>query len=289
MFWFDFLWVGTFGLIIGSFLNVLILRLPKMLQTQWHTQCHEYVQEHHPSLAALLPPTQTTTSYNLMTPASHCPHCNHPIGILENIPVLSFVFLRGRCRICQHPISWRYPIIEILTALFTVITVAHFGFSYLAIAACILTWGLIALSVIDIEHFLLPDNLVLPLLWLGIGLNFFDAFTDLQSSIIGVMAGYVFLWSVFWIFKLLTGKEGMGYGDFKLFALFGAWLGWQALPAIILMASVVGMLVGLGLIFIKRHKHSDPIPFGPFLATAGWISLLWGDTIQALLSRISHG
>ena len=261
---------GLLSLFVGSFLNVVIHRLPMMMQRSWRGQCQELLelaQDKHPP-------------FNLNRPRSHCPHCGHPIGALENIPLLSYLLQRGRCRHCAAPISPRYPLVELLTAVMAGITAWHFGFGWQALFAILLTWALIALSFIDIDHQLLPDDITLPLLWLGIGLSLFGVFVDMQAAIIGAMAGYVSLWVVYWAFKLLTGKEGMGYGDFKLFALFGAWLGWQMLPLIILLASLVGAVFGLAMILLRGRDRQLPIPFGPYLAAAGWIAMLWGEDIM---------
>lgn len=270
--------VAIFGLLIGSFLNVVILRLPIMLLHDWTLQCYEFLKQ--------TPPALTPKPFNLVTPRSQCPHCQHPIGALENIPVISFLLLKGRCKACHQPISWRYPLIEILTAIFSVVTAYYFGFTWIAFFALIFTWALIVLTMIDIDHQLLPDNIVLPLLWLGIILNIFSTYTDLKSAVLGVVFGYLFLWLIYWLFKLITHKEGMGHGDFKLLAMLGAWLGWQALPEIILLSSAVGAIVGITLVVFKKHARSKPIPFGPFLAMAGWISLLWGDTISNYYFRV---
>lgn len=280
--------IGVLGLIVGSFLNVIILRLPRMLHREWATQCYEYLQENYPALGEA---SQAHLSshhkgpFNLIFPRSHCPKCQHPIGIMENIPVLSFIFLKGRCRFCKSPISWRYPIIEVITALLSMICAYRFGLSWQLFAALILTWSLLTLSIIDWEHQLLPDDITFPLLWLGLIFNMQHLFTDLKSALLGVIVGYLFLWSVYWLFKFITHKEGMGYGDFKLLAMLGAWLGWAALPAIILISSFLGAITGISLIALKRHSREQPFPFGPFLALAGWITLLWGDKLSHFYSR----
>ncbi len=267
------------GLIVGSFLNVVIHRLPKMMMRDWRLQCHE--------LQGTTATDDDLKPYNLNTPRSRCPGCNHAISAWENIPVISYLFLRGRCKECGQPISIRYPLIEALTALLSALVAWHFGFSWQTAAALLLTWALIPLVFIDLEHQLLPDDITLPLLWLGLGLSLFGIFTDPGSAIIGAMAGYLSLWSVYILFKLVTGKEGMGYGDFKLLALFGAWLGWQTIPLIIILSSLVGSIVGITLIILRRHQREIPIPFGPYLAAAGWIALMWGDGItNAYLSWI---
>ncbi|MBS0289182.1 MAG: prepilin peptidase [Proteobacteria bacterium] len=273
--------VAVLGLIIGSFLNVVIFRLPKMLHREWANQCVDYLQEH----AQFVPKnliSNTTEAFNLITPRSRCPHCQHEISAFENIPVLSFVFQRGRCSACHKPISWRYPLFEITTALFSLIVAYKFGVSWQTIGALFLTWSLIVLAAIDLEHQILPDDITLPLLWLGLLVNSQELFTSLNSALLGVVGGYLFLWSIYWIFKLITHKEGMGYGDFKLLAMLGAWVGWQALPIIILLSSFCGALVGISLVALKRHERSQPIPFGPFLALAGWITLIWGDKLSHL-------
>jgi leader peptidase (prepilin peptidase) / N-methyltransferase len=262
--------IGIIGLMVGSFLNVVIYRLPIMLQRGWRAECLEYLQL----------PAETTEPFNLSLPLSHCPHCQTPIKPYQNIPVISYLLLKGRCASCQQPISLRYPLIETLTAVTSMTVAWHFGYGIQTVFALGLTWVLIALTFIDIDHQLLPDDLTLPMLWLGLLLNLFDLYNNSQASIIGAMTGYMVLWLVYQLFKLVTGKEGMGYGDFKLLALFGAWLGWQMLPLIILLSSLVGAIIGISLvIFVKRDRHV-PIPFGPYLAIAGWIALLWGNEIN---------
>lgn len=264
------LYATLLGLCIGSFLNVVIHRLPKMLEREWRLQCAELSGQTTPTEAAL----------NLIYPRSHCPKCKHPIRVWENIPLISyFLLLRGRCASCQAPISARYPFIEAITAVLSAFCAWHFGPSWQAIGALLLVWALIALACIDLDTQLLPDAITLPLLWLGLLFNLQDCYTSLASAVIGAMAGYLSLWSVFWLFKLATGKEGMGYGDFKLLAALGAWLGWSMLPAIILLSSVVGALVGISLILFARHGRNTPIPFGPYLAAAGLIALFWGETL----------
>lgn len=245
---------GILGLLIGSFLNVVIFRVPKMLEAE---------------LQGLTPPL------NLIKPRSQCPLCHHTIHALENIPVLSYLFLKGRCRRCYQRISLRYPLIEILTASITMMTVAHFGISPACGFALILSWSLIASSFIDIDHQILPDDISLPILWLGLFANIFGLFTDLESAVLGAIIGYLSLWTVYWIFKLVTKKEGMGYGDFKLLALLGAWLGVKALPIIILLSSLLGSVIGISLILLKRQTRDTPMPFGPYLALAGFISLIY--------------
>lgn len=272
---------GVIGLLVGSFLNVVVYRLPIMMQRNWRRECTEYLQLE--STDAQL----QEDAFNLVFPLSQCPSCHAPIKPYQNIPVISYLFLKGRCAACKNPISLRYPIIEMLTAITTAVVAWHFGYTPQAAFAMVLTWSLIALSVIDIDHMLLPDSITLPVLWLGMGLSLFNFFTDTYSSIIGAIAGYLALWAVYHLFKLATGKEGMGYGDFKLLALFGAWLGWQYLPVIILLSSLVGAVVGLTMIIVVKRDHTIPIPFGPYLAMAGWITLLWGNDInQFYLSTV---
>lgn len=266
------IFVGILGLIVGSFVNVVVYRLPIMMEQEWRLQCTQLINGSAPS-----PPPHET--FNLFWPRSHCPHCQHQITALENIPILSYLWRRGRCSACRKPISVRYPLVEAVSALLAIITAWQLGFGLPLLVALFLTWALLAASLIDFQHQLLPDSITLPFLWLGLLCNYFGLYTDLESSVIGAMAGYLSLWSVYWLFKLVTGKEGMGYGDFKLLAMLGAFLGWQALPAIILMSSLVGAVVGITLILLRRMDKEVPIPFGPYLAAAGWLSLLWGDTL----------
>ncbi|AUM00669.1 prepilin peptidase [Rhodocyclaceae bacterium] len=260
---------AVLGLFVGSFLNVVIHRLPRMLERDWQAQAAELRGEAPPE----------TERFNLATPRSRCPHCGHLIGALENIPVLSYLLLRGRCRHCNAPIGARYPVVELLSAALSGYAAWHFGFGLAAAGAMLFLWIMLALAFIDLDTQLLPDDLTLPLLWLGLAFNLFGTFTDLSSAVIGAMAGYLSLWSVYWLFKLATGKEGMGYGDFKLLAAIGAWLGWQMLPLTILFSSLVGATVGIALIVFARHGRSVPIPFGPYLAAAGALALFWGEAI----------
>ncbi len=264
------------GLLVGSFLNVVIFRYPNLLKYQWTAQSHEWINDN--SYEGEKPP-------GIVRPASHCGNCKQPIAAWQNVPLLSYLFLRGKCANCKTSISIRYPGVELLTGLMSAYVVHHFGWSAQAAFSMILTWVLVALSFIDFDHQLLPDDLVLPTLWLGLGLSTWSIFTTPESAIIGAILGYMTLWSVFQIFKKLTGKDGMGYGDFKLLALFGAWLGWQALPQIILISAVLGSLVGLTLIMLKKASPENAIPFGPYLAIAGWIALLWGDEINSVYLR----
>lgn len=269
------------GLILGSFLNVVILRLPRMMEAGWRRDCAELLSPDGTAPETDEPPL------SLSKPASTCPSCGHRIRVHENIPILSYLLLRGRCSECKTRISLRYPLVEAFTALLTLIVVVQFGPTWQAAAALLLTWSLIALAVIDLDTQLLPDSITLPFLWLGLFLSLFGLFTDSQSAIIGAVAGYLSLWVVFQLFRLATGKEGMGYGDFKLLALLGAWLGWSALPQIILLSALVGALVGVGLILSGRHESGKPLPFGPYLAAAGWISLIWGEQINGAYLRLS--
>ncbi|HDX8590127.1 MULTISPECIES: prepilin peptidase [Aeromonas] len=269
--WLYFSLVFLFSLMIGSFLNVVIHRLPIMLEREWQA---EYLSYFNPETQL-----QQAERYNLMVPRSACPHCGHAITAMENIPLLSWLWLKGRCRECQAPISARYPLVELLTALLSLIVAATFPPGWALLAALLLTWVLVALTFIDLDKMLLPDQLTLPLLWGGLLFNLAGGFVPLADAVIGAMAGYLVLWSLYWAFKLLTGKEGMGYGDFKLLAALGAWLGWQALPIVLLLSSLVGAIIGISLILLRNHHQGKPIPFGPYLAIAGWIALLWGDTI----------
>ena len=266
---------GLVGLLVGSFLNVVIYRLPIMMHRDWRKQCAEYLQIDTGE-------TEQPAPFNLSVPLSRCPNCNTPIKPHQNIPVLSYLFLKGRCAACNHPIAARYPLVEAFTAIASALVAWHFGYSPQTAFALALTWSLIALSFIDIDHQLLPDNITLPLLWLGLLLSLFGFFTDTQAGIIGAIAGYTVLWGVYHLFKLITGKEGMGYGDFKLLAVFGAWLGWQYLPVIILLSSLVGTIIGVAMIVFAKRDHNSPIPFGPYLAAAGWIALLWGKDLNQL-------
>lgn len=267
--------VGILGLMVGSFLNVVIHRLPIILDRQWSQQCREHLD--------ITPETiPEEPLFNLVRPASRCPECGHRIRVLENIPVLSYLVLKGRCSDCGTRISPRYPVIELVTAILSVITVMHFGFTAQGAMALLFTWTVIPLCMIDYDCQLLPDTMTLSLLWIGLALSMWNIFVDSHSSIVGAIAGYLSLWLVFQLFRLATGKEGMGFGDFKLLAAIGAWTGWQLLPIVILFSSAVGAVIGILLILLKGHDRSQPLPFGPFLATAGWITLLWGQDILAL-------
>lgn len=262
--------IGVIGLLVGSFLNVVIHRLPKMMEAEWHQQCAELRGEE----MAVTPP------YNLVVPRSACPACGHRIGALENIPILSWLVLRGRCRACGVGISVRYPLVEALCGLLSAWLAFRLGPGWALAGALLFTWALLAAAFIDLDTTLLPDDITLPLLWLGLLLNLRATFVPLEDAVIGAAAGYLSLWSVYWLFKLATGKEGMGFGDFKLLAAIGAFLGWKMLPAVILLSSVVGAAVGIGLIVLARHGRGKPIPFGPYLAAAGMLALVWGEHIN---------
>ena len=275
---------AALGLVIGSFLNVVILRLPRMMEREWRQECAELLADPPGPNDSDEDPSERLS---LSTPGSSCPNCGHRIRPWENIPVLSFLLLRGRCSQCATPISWRYPLIEALTALLSLIVLWQLGPTVQGAFALILTWGLIALAAIDIDTQLLPDDITLPLLWLGLLLSVQGLFVDSETAIIGAVTGYMSLWMVFHLFRLLTGKEGMGRGDFKLLALFGAWLGWQSLPQILLLSTIPGALFGIALIASGRGERRTPIAFGPFLAIAGWISLVWGQAITDAYLRWS--
>lgn len=260
---------GLLGLMVGSFLNVVIHRLPVMMERDWAMQCAELKDEAPPVFEPL----------SLARPRSRCPKCGHSISALENIPIISWLLLRGCCRGCAAPISLRYPLVEALTGLLFALAAWHFGFTAAGLGALVLIAALVALTAIDFDTQLLPDDITLPLLWIGLALNVFNVYTDLKSAVIGAMVGYLSLWAVYWLFKLFTGKEGMGYGDFKLLAALGAWLGWQMLPLTILLSSLVGAVVGIALMAFARHGRNVPIPFGPYLAAAGAIALIWGKPL----------
>ena len=274
--------VGTaivFGLLVGSFLNVVIHRLPIMLERDWKSQCIEYLGD-----TIVLKDAETAGSdskYNLVVPRSACPICKQPITALQNIPVLSYVFLGGKCAGCKSHISIRYPLVEAMTGLLTGFLAWRFGVTWMAAFAIIYVWALIALTFIDADTTLLPDDITLPLLWLGLLVNTGGAFTDVSSAILGAAGGYLVLWTVYWGFKLLTGKDGMGYGDFKLLAAIGAWLGWQLLPLVILLSAAVGTVVGIAGILLKGRDKGAKLPFGPYLAAAGFIAMIWGQELTS--------
>jgi leader peptidase (prepilin peptidase)/N-methyltransferase len=269
---------GLFGLLFGSFLNVVIHRLPIMMQRE----SDNYVA------AESGKPLPHTTRYNLVVPRSACPHCKHQITARENIPVLSWLMLRGKCSSCKAPISPRYPLVELLTGALSALVVWRFGSGWPGLAGLFFLYLLVALTFIDADTQLLPDDLTYPLLWGGLLMNINGTYAPLQDAVIGAAAGYLALWSVYWLFKLATGKEGMGYGDFKLLAALGAWMGWTMLPAIILLSSVVGAVVGIGLILFAKRGRNNPIPFGPYLAAAGLIAMLYGAPLTTFTMRVVH-
>ncbi len=275
------LYAGVFvlGALIGSFLNVVILRLPPMLEHDWRCQCHDLLEV--PGEPPVAPP-------GLTFDRSRCTHCGHNIRAHENIPILSFILLGGKCSACKGPISWRYPLVELATACLFLVTMWHFGPTAQGLLALLLTAVLVALTGIDADTQLLPDNITLPLLWAGLLANFFGVFTSLESSVLGAVIGYLILWSIYHLFKLMTGKEGMGYGDFKLLAALGAWMGWQFLPLIVLMSSVVGAAVGILLMGTGKLQRDKPMPFGPFIAAAGWITLIWGEKLLDYYTQSSQ-
>ena len=271
-------YTGVFilGAMIGSFLNVVILRVPLLLEYDWRCQCRELLE---------LEQNEEARPAGFIISRSKCPKCGHGIRAYENIPLISYIFLGGKCSACKTGISIRYPTVELLTAVLFVMTIWHFGPNIQGLTALFLTAFLVAMAGIDIDHQLLPDNMTIPLMWSGILLSFWSVHIDLSSSIAGAIAGYLILWSIYHLFRLLTGKEGMGYGDFKLLAALGAWMGWQMLPLVVLLSSVVGAIVGLVLMGTGKLKKDKPIPFGPFIAAAGWIALIWGEQIIDFYTR----
>ena len=273
--------VGLFSLLIGSFLNVVIYRLPKMMEQGWYKECREFLADELAENKKKVTSSEqaTTQDITLSKPASTCPKCGHLIRFYENIPVISWLFLRGKCSQCNNKISIRYPAIELVTAVLSTVVAVHYGVTSTTLFIVLLTYALICLTMIDFDHMLLPDQITLPLLWLGLLVNLNGSIVPLEEAVIGAVVGYLSLYSIFWLFKLLTGKEGMGHGDFKLVALFGAWIGWQLLPVLILMASAVGAVIGISLMLFKNHQREQAIPFGPYLAIAGWITMLWGNNI----------
>jgi len=271
--------IAALGLVVGSFLNVVIHRLPVMLEKNWRRECQAFLD--------LEPEADPGQPYNLLVPGSHCPQCKRPIRPWENIPIVSYLMLKGRCAGCGMPITFRYPAIEALTAVISIAVAWHFGVTWQTASALLLSWSLICLSFIDFDRQLLPDAITMPILWLGLFLSLFNLFTDSTSSILGAIFGYLCLWLVYHLFRLATGKEGMGHGDFKLLALLGAWLGWSMLPTVVLLSSLVGAVIGIAMIAIFRHDRSIPIPFGPYLAMAGWIALMWGHDINAAYMRFA--
>ena len=277
--------VFLFGLIFGSFFNVVIYRLPMMLHNDWLANCRDFIKEAYGSLPKELEATPKDfreEPFNLSTPASTCPACGHRIRWYENIPLASWLWLKGKCSSCRAPISPRYPLVELATGLLSAFVAWKLGVSWETAAILVFTWALICLTMIDFDTQLLPDQITLPLLWLGLILNLNGMFTSLESAVIGAVAGYLSLWSIYWIFKFVTGKEGMGFGDFKLLAAMGAWMGWEVLPLIIILSSFVGAAIGISIIVIRGRDKNIPIAFGPYLAIAGWIAFFWGDTIMRL-------
>ena len=270
---------GLLGLIVGSFLNVVIHRLPRMMERDWLQQAREML---HPDT-----PQPEQPVYNLILPHSHCPHCQAEIKPWQNLPLISYALLRGRCGACRERISSRYPLVELLTAVLSGVVAWQFGFGWTAGAMLLLTWALIALSLIDADTQLLPDAIVLPMLWLGLIINSTGLFTDIHSALWGAVFGYLSLWSVYWLFKLVTGKEGMGFGDFKLLAMLGAWGGWQVLPLTILLSSLVGAILGIIILKSRGDSNATPLPFGPYLAIAGWVAIIWGEWITGTYLRFA--
>ena len=260
----------TIGLVAGSFLNVIIFRLPKMMEREWNQQCSELRGE----------TTKPLPTLNLVKPCSECPHCKHKITALESIPIISYLALKGRCSQCNTSISLRYPIMEALTGIMSGFIAWHFGYGFITVAALIFVWSMIALAFIDLDTQLLPDEVTLPLLWIGLLINLGNGFTDISSAVIGAASGYIFLWLIYWCFKIATGKEGMGYGDFKLLAVIGAWFGWKMLPLVILLSSLAGAVIGIGLIIVAKNKRDTPFPFGPYLVGGGLVALFWGDQLN---------
>ncbi len=290
---FPWFYIGTaivFGLMVGSFLNVVIHRLPKMMESEWREQCTEFL---YPDQVGEVEKSATQDTqivgqrltpkpkYNLVVPRSSCPACGHKITAMENIPILSYAFLRGKCSGCGTAISIRYPLVEVLTGTLTGFMAWHFGVTWLALFAIVFVWALIALTFIDADTTLLPDDITLPLMWMGLVINIGSAIVPLSEAVVGCVAGYLILWLVFWGFKLMTGKDGMGYGDFKLLAAIGAWLGWQMLPLVILLSAAVGTVIGIVGIIVQGRDKGAKLPFGPYLAVAGFIALIWGQPLTA--------
>ncbi len=263
------------GLLIGSFLNVVILRQPKRMFHEWRQQCQQLLASEE-TTSTDTPVSECEPPPGIVKQRSFCPDCQHQLSALDNIPLFSYLFLKGRCRYCKEKISYRYPLVEFITAVVSIVVVWHFGWSVEALVGLIISWALIVLSGIDIDHQLLPDTITLPLLWLGLLLSLTGITVSPAEAIIGAATGYLILWSMFQLFRLVTGKEGMGYGDFKLLAVLGAWLGWQMLPLIVLLSSLVGAIIG-GTLLAVRKQGSQPIPFGPYLAIAGWVAMIWGS------------
>ena len=275
----------VFAAVIGSFLNVVVHRLPVMMKRDWQQECNHYLAEYKKTVFEQnekqlnAPIDEFPEKYNLVVPGSACPKCKTNIKPMHNLPIIGWLMLRGKCAACKNPISARYPIVELITGALVAFLAWHFGPTAEFVFSTILTFALVVLTGIDLDEMLLPDQITLPLLWLGLILNLSGTFVSMSDAIVGAAAGYLSLWSVFWAFKLLTGKEGMGYGDFKLLAVFGAWFGWQVLPLVILLSSLVGAIVGITLIAFKKLNQGNPIPFGPYIAAAGWIAMIWGESI----------
>ena len=270
--------IGFFSLLIGSFLNAAIYRIPVMLQREWDADCLEHMNADNPNYIA-----KETEQFNLFVPRSACPTCNHPISSLENIPILSYLMLRGKCKGCKTPISMQYPLVEIFTAACSMFIAWKFGYSWQMLGVLVFAWSLITLGMIDVNTMLLPDNLTLPLMWLGLIVNYFGTFVDLHSAVLGAIFGYLSLWSVYQLFKLVTKKEGMGYGDFKILAAIGAWGGWQILPFTIFASACLGAVIGILIMKLKNQENSQPIPYGPWLALAGLIGLVWREEIIVMM------
>lgn len=266
------------GLFVGSFLNVAVYRLPIMMEKTWRRECHEFLELDDG-------PVEKEPPFNLMVPRSACPSCSQLITAWQNIPLLSWLLLRGKCRNCKNPISVQYPLVELLTGILSLLVAWKFGASLQTCFALLFTWSLICLALIDLHTTLLPDSITLPLMWLGLCLSLYPVFVDTHQALIGAAAGYMTLWLVFQTFKLITGKDGMGFGDFKLLAALGAWLGWVKLPIIILLSSLAGAVIGIMMLVFFKHQRDKPIPFGPYLAIAGWIALIWGDTLNELYTK----
>ena len=273
--WLFYFFVGLFTLLVGSFLNVVIVRLPQMLYRQYRQECQVLMDEPFIEDSGF-------KVFNLSFPGSHCVHCRATIAPYDNLPLVSYCWLGGKCRACKHPISWRYPLVEALTTVLSILCAWHFGMSWTLLPALAFTWALVALSFIDFDHMILPDNIVFPTMWAGlVGACLWPGlFISPQSAVIGAAAGYMSLWTIYWLFRLITGKEGLGQGDFKLLALIGAWCGPSALPMVIFMASTLGAVIGVSLIVSRKIQRQQPIPFGPYLALAGWITYLYGTQIR---------
>lgn len=280
--------VFLLSLLVGSFLNVVIHRLPIILTNEWTSDCREFLSEQTKTEEGK--EDKPVEVFNIATPRSQCPNCQHKITAIENIPIISWIFLRGRCSSCHKKISIRYPLIELSTALFSILVAYTFGVQWFTLAALVLTWSMISLALIDFDTQLLPDNITLPIMWMGVLMSLLSISpTSLEDSVIGLLLGYLSLWSIYHLFKIITGKEGMGYGDFKLLALLGAWLGWQSLPLILFLSAVVGSIIGISLILFLGRDKNIPIPFGPYLASAGFISLIWGQQIkQTYFALVFH-